>query len=111
MKQLIAFSIALSLILAASIAKAESPLSPEILPGVKIVDSDWVKANYQRMIVVDPRFKAEYAEEHIPEAISAVYMENSIKSTDFDSSKDTFDISKLPVDKNTPIILIGNDKH
>ena len=112
MKQLlIAFSIALSLVLAFSITKAESPLSPENLTSVKMVDSEWVKANYQKMIVVDPRFKAEYAEEHIPGAIPAVYMENSKKSVDFDSSKDTFDMSKLPADKNTPIIVIGNDKH
>jgi rhodanese-related sulfurtransferase len=76
-----------------------------------MVDSKWVKGNYQKMTVVDPRFKAEYAEEHIPGAISAVYLENSKKSIDFDSSKDTFDMGKLPADKNTPIIVIGNDKH
>ena len=110
-KLLIAFFIALSMILAASIAKAESPLSPETLLGVTMVDGEWVKANYLKMKVVDPRFKAEYAEDHILGAISAVYLENSKKSTDFDSSKDTFDMSKLPADKNTPIILFGNDKY
>ena len=90
---------------------AGSPLSPEVLPGVKMVDSEWVKANYQKMTVIDPRFKAEYVEEHIPGAISAEYIENSKKSIDFDSSKDTMDMSKLSADKNTPIIVIGNDKH
>ncbi len=112
MKRLIiAFSIAVSLILAFSFAKAASPLSPEKLAGVKMVNSEWVKANYQKMTVIDPRFKAEYAEEHIPGAMSTVYIENSKKSVNYDSSKDTFDTSKLPADKNTPIIVIGNDKH
>ena len=95
----------------APVDRAGSPLSPEILTGVKMVDSEWVKANYKKMTVIDPRFKAEYAEEHIPGAISSVYIENSEKSVDFDWSEDTFDTSKLPADKNTPIILIGNDKH
>ena len=95
----------------APVDRAGSPLSPEILTGVKMVDSEWVKANYKKMTVIDPRFKAEYAEEHIPGAISSVYIENSEKSVDFDWSKDTFDMSKLPADKNTPIIVIGNDKH
>ena len=95
----------------APIVTEGSPLSPEILTGVKMVDSEWVKANYQKMTVVDPRFKAEYAEEHIPGAISAVYLENSDKSTDFDSLKDTFEMIKLPADKNTSIIVFGNDRY
>ncbi len=94
----------------APIIKARAPLSPETLPGTTVVDSEWVKANYQKIKVYDPRTKAEYAEDHIPGAIFAPYIERSKKSLDFDSSKDEFDISKFPTDKNTPIILYGNDQ-
>jgi rhodanese-related sulfurtransferase len=92
----------------APIVKAGAPLTPETLSDVTIVDGEWVLANYQKMKVYDYRIKAEYVEGHIPGAISSIYTEESKWATDFDPSKDKFDLSKFPADKNTPIIAYCN---
>lgn len=120
-KLLLAFSIALSMILSSSIvisqpiktqpAQTRPPLSPEAPSDITVVESEWVKTNYQKMSIHSVRNKAEYAEEHIPGTIWSIYTEESKWSTDFDPSKDKFDMSKLPADKNTPIIVYGNDEY
>ena len=114
-KFLLTFFISLSIILASSIVIAQPPtrppLSPETPSNLTVVDSQWVKENYQKMEVHSVRNKAEYAEGHIPGTILSIYIEESKWATDFDSSKDEFDMSKFPADKNTPIILYGNDEY
>jgi formylglycine-generating enzyme required for sulfatase activity len=87
---------------------ATNPLTPESLQGATVVDDKFIKANYQKMKVYDTRRKAEYLELHISGALSAPYKEKSSNSVDFDSSKDKFDVSKYPQDKDEPIILYCN---
>lgn len=98
-------------VVAAEHSRTRPPLSPETLPGGTVVDSKWVKENYLNVNVHSVRNRAEYVEEHIPGALSSIYTEASRWSVDFDPSKDQFDMSKFPADKNTPVLIYGNDEY
>jgi rsbT co-antagonist protein RsbR len=58
--------------------------------------------------VVDTRVAAEYAEAHIKGAISVPYKEKSAKDAGFDATQDSFDLTKLPADKNAPVVFYCN---
>lgn len=106
------FSIALFsfLVLAlVSPAVAEKPLTPESLDGAKIVDSSEVESLMSKGAkLYDVRKKAEYAEAHIPGAVSLPYKEKSEKSADFDASADKFPVEELPSDKSIAVIFQCN---
>jgi len=87
---------------------AANPPTPETLQGVRVVDDEFVRANYQKMKVYDTRRKGEYMESHIAGAISAPYIEKSGNTVDFDSTVDGFDRSKYPSDRDEPVILYCN---
>lgn len=83
--------------------------SPEILPGASIPSAEQVKTLMsQGAKLFDVRPQAHYREAHIPGAINVHYQMNSPKEIEYDDSVDAFDISKLPKDKNAPIIFQCN---
>jgi len=92
-----------------AISAAMATEVPSTLSGVKIVTAE----ETQRMLdsgvpVIDTRVAAEYAEKTIKGAISVPYKEKSAKDPGFDASQDQFDLSKLPADKNAPMVLFCN---
>ena len=89
-------------------ATAANPLTPETLASAIVVDDEFVKANLKKMKVYDSRRKGEYLESHIAGAISMPYKEKSSNTVNFDASKDRFNISKYPADKDTPVIVYCN---
>ncbi len=98
-----------AMLLAASTTIAIAQDTPKSLEGVTIVDA----ARVQQMMrsgahVFDVRVAAEYAEAHIAGAKSLPYREKSAKSTSFDRTQDSFDLAKLPADKNAPIVFYCN---
>jgi len=102
MKNLIGLSAA---VLLAMTLPAFAADTPESLNGATVVNADKAKelmGSGARMI--DTRVAAEYAEAHIKGAINAPYKEKSAKAVDFDAALDSFDLSKLPADKNAAII-------
>jgi rhodanese-related sulfurtransferase len=99
----------LGVLLAATSVVAHAQQTPENLPGVKIVKADDVQGALKSGIpVIDTRVANEYAEEHIKGARSVPYKEKSAKAADFDASKDSFDLAKLPADKNAPVVFYCN---
>lgn len=83
--------------------------TPESLNGATVVNADKAKelmGGGAKMI--DTRVAAEYAEAHIAGAINVPYKEKSAKSADFDAGQDSFDLSKLPGDKNAAVISYCN---
>ena len=82
--------------------------APDSLSGATIVDANWVKTNFAKVKIYDSRKKGEYVEKHLPGAINAPYKEKSAKAVDFDASKDRWDISKYPADKNAKIVVYCN---
>jgi rhodanese-related sulfurtransferase len=83
--------------------------SPATLAGVKVVNAEEVKKMLDAGVpVIDTRVAAEYAEKTIKGAKSVPYKEKSAKEPGFDASQDQFDLSKLPADKNAPLVLFCN---
>lgn len=83
------------------------PSTPTDVKGMKLVSP----AEAKKLIdsgaqAVDVRKKLEFAEEHIPGAISVPYKEKSAKKPDFDSGKDKFKDKKVPKDK--PVVIYCN---
>lgn len=96
-----------ALLLASGMALAAE--TPPSLDGATVVDADKVKSLMASgATLLDTRVAGEYAEAHIVGAVSVPYKEKSAKSVDFDASKDKFDLSKLPADKNASIITQCN---
>lgn len=83
--------------------------SPEVLPGAGIVTAEQVKQFMaQKVPLFDVRSQAHYREAHIPGAVNVPYKMNSPKEVDYDDAVDSFDLGKLPQDKNAPMIFQCN---
>lgn len=83
--------------------------TPESISGATVVTADKAQALvHSGVLMVDARVANEYVEEHIKGAVSIPYKEKSAKSVDFDASQDSFDLSRLPADKNTAMIFYCN---
>lgn len=84
--------------------------TPEVPPpGVRIVTAQQVKQLVERGVALfDVRPQAHFRQAHIPGARNVTYHMNSPKEIDFDDSVDRFDLSRLPKDKNTPMIFQCN---
>lgn len=83
--------------------------TPTSLAGATLVNAEQAKAAMDKgALVFDVRTANEYAEGHIKGAKNIPYKEKSAKAADFDASQDSFDLSKLPSDKNTKMVLQCN---
>lgn len=83
--------------------------TPETLPGVTIATAEQVKKLMgQGAPLIDVRPLAHRRTGYIPGSISVPYEMNSPKEVDYDDSVDRFDLSKLPADKNAPVIFQCN---
>jgi rhodanese-related sulfurtransferase len=98
------------LALTASASFVGAQETPKTLDGVVIVDAARVRQMMTRTgtSVYDVRVAAEYAEAHIVGAKSLPYREKSTKSVGFDKTQDSFDLAKLPSDKNASIVFYCN---
>jgi rhodanese-related sulfurtransferase len=83
--------------------------TPRLLPGAKVVDAAAVAqlmnsgAQY-----IDVRTEAEFRNGRVPGARLVPYVEKSAKDTDYDAKLDSFDLSKLPADRNAALIFACN---
>ena len=83
--------------------------TPKLLPGATVITAQQAKEMMDKGVrLYDTRVDYEYKESHIKGAISLPYKEKSAKEVDFDQKQDAWDVSKLPQDKDTPIILSCN---
>lgn len=83
--------------------------TPDSLKGTQLVDAAKAKSLIDGgAVAIDARVANEFAEAHIKGAHNVPYKEKSAKSADFDASKDSFDLSKLPADKNVSLVVYCN---
>lgn len=83
--------------------------TPKVLPGATVIDAAQAKTMMEKGVpLFDVRVAYEYQEGHIKGAVSVPYKENSAKEVGFDPSLDSFDLSRLPKDKQAPIIFACN---
>jgi len=99
----------LALTLFTSISLAATVETPTSLKGAELVDATKAKSLMDSGVkIIDTRVAIEFAEAHIKGAINVPYKEKSAKAIDFDASQDSFDVAKLPADKNAAIIMQCN---
>lgn len=91
-------------------ANENKPETPKALDGVKVVSVEDVKALIagNEAKFYDFRSAINFGKGHLPGAVALPYKENSEFKADFDASKDVFDMSKLPSDKNTPVVFYSD---
>jgi rhodanese-related sulfurtransferase len=83
--------------------------TPASLDGAVVVDAAKAKSLMDGGAkMIDTRVANEYAEAHIKGALSVPYKEKSAKDVNFDASQDSFDLGKLPGDKNAAIVMYCN---
>jgi rhodanese-related sulfurtransferase len=83
--------------------------TPAKLDGTTLVTAEQVKDLMAKGTpVIDARVANEYAEAHIKGALNVPYKEKSTKDVKFDASQDSFDLDKLPKDKNAGIVFYCN---
>lgn len=83
--------------------------TPLTLDGAQVVDAKQVlDLRTNGVPIIDARIAPEYAEAHIPKAISVPYGEKSEKSANFNPEVDHFDLSKLPPNKNSGVVFYCN---
>ena len=83
--------------------------NPDKLAGATIVTADKAKELAGKgVVVIDVRSANEFAEGHIKGAKNVALKEKSEKKPDFDATLDSFDLAKLPGDKNAEMIFYCN---
>jgi rhodanese-related sulfurtransferase len=92
-----------------AVAEEAKPDTPKTLEGVKVISAIEARAlSDKRASFFDMRSAINFGKGHIPGATAVPYKEVSEFKVGFDSSKDSFDIKKLPSDKNTIIIFYSD---
>lgn len=101
---------ACTLLLAASASiPAFAVDTPMSLANVTLVSAEQARKMMETGVpLIDTRVANEYVYEHVKGAKSVPYKEKSAKSAAFDPKEDSFDLSKLPADKNAPLIFYCN---
>jgi rhodanese-related sulfurtransferase len=80
--------------------------TPRALPGVTLVDAAQAADLLRRgAVYVDTRTDAEFKAGHVPGSRLVPYVEKSAKDADYDAALDQFDVSRLPADKQTPLVI------
>lgn len=83
--------------------------TPRQLPGATVVDSAAVaRLMAEGATYFDTRTEAEFKSSHVPGSLLVPYVEKSLKDTDYEAKLDSFDTSKLPADKASPLIFACN---
>lgn len=83
--------------------------TPETLPGATIATAEMVKKLMSEGVpLFDVRPVAHRRNGFIPGSVSVPYVLNSPKEVEYDDAVDRFDLTKLPQDKNAPMIFQCN---
>ena len=83
--------------------------TPRTLPGATMVTAPEVADLLKKgATLYDTRSAEEYNTRHIQGAKLLPYGEKSRKEVGFDDKSDTFDVAKLPADKNAPVVFACN---
>lgn len=83
--------------------------TPRTLPGATMVTAPEVADLLKKgATLYDTRSAEEYNTRHIQGAKLLPYGEKSRKEVGFDAQADSFDVTKLPADKNAPVVFACN---
>ncbi len=105
------FAFAFILAFLASPAMAqEKPDTPSTVKGAKVISVEEGKALLDKKAAAffDTRNALNFGKGHIPGAQIVAYKEKSAFAADFDVTQDSFELAKLPSDKNAKIVIYSD---
>lgn len=80
--------------------------TPKELTGARVIEAKQARELIGKgVLLIDARLEVDYLDGHIKGAQWIPYQEISAKEVGFDPVEDRFDLSKLPQDKNAPLML------
>lgn len=91
-----------------SVLAADPPPTPTKVSGFEIVTADQAKGLVGKAQFFDMRSAVNYGKGHIKGAKAMPYDGKSENAENFDASLDKFDVTRLPSDKNTPIVFYSD---
>jgi rhodanese-related sulfurtransferase len=88
----------------------DKPDTPTTLKGGTVIDLPALRSllSSGKAVLVDTRSPLNFGKGHVPGALSVGYKELSAYSETFDASVDSFDIQRLPQDKDTPLVFYSD---
>ena len=103
----LAFALTLTLTIAPAIAEEIKPLTPTSVKGARIITVEEAKGLLDKKAAsfFDTRSPLNFGKSHLPGATLIAYKEKSDFTPDFDAKLDSFDIARLPADKNAKIVI------
>lgn len=106
----VVLAVALAFALGSNPALADKPETPIKLNGGKLITA----AEARQLVATksaqffDTRSAVNFGKGRVPGAATASYKEKSEPTPEFDASKDEFDLSKLPADKNARVVFYSD---
>jgi rhodanese-related sulfurtransferase len=110
-RHLITHTLAALLMTSSGLALAlDKPDTPLTLKGGTVVELPALRALIAsgKAVLVDTRSPLNYGKGHVPGALSIGYKEISAFSENFDPRVDSFDMQRLPQDKDTPLVFYSD---
>lgn len=100
-------TLTLTLAIAPAIADEIRPETPTSIKGARIVTVDEAKdlLDMKAASFFDTRSPLNFGKGHVPGATLIAYKEKSQYAADFDAKQDSFDLGRLPADKNARIVI------
>ena len=106
-KSIASLAAVLTLVVAPALADEIKPETPTSVKGARIITVDEAKGLLDKKAAsfFDTRSPLNFGKGHVPGAILIAYKEKSEYVQDFDARQDSFDIARLPADKNAMIVI------
>lgn len=109
-RQFAHLSLAVAALLAAPASWASKPETPTTLAGGKVITVEEAKKllDGKAAVFIDTRSVVNFGKGRVPGAVTAAYKEKSEPVVDFDTTADSFELDKLPKDKNAPVVFYSD---
>ena len=106
-KSIAGLAFVLTLVVAPALADEIKPATPTSVKGARIISVEEAKGLLDKNAAsfFDTRSPLNFGKGHLPGAILLAYKEKSQYAPDFDAKQDSFDIGRLPADKNARIVI------
>ncbi|MBL8373176.1 rhodanese-like domain-containing protein [Accumulibacter sp.] len=106
-KSIAGLATVLALALAPALADEIKPLTPTSVKGARTITVEEAKGLLDKKAAsfFDTRSPLNFGKGHLPGATLIAYKEKSEFALDFDARQDSFDIARLPADKNATIVI------
>ncbi|MCP5249142.1 MAG: rhodanese-like domain-containing protein [Candidatus Accumulibacter sp.] len=99
-----------ALTIAPAFAAGDKPDTPTSVKGATVITVDDARALLEKKAATffDMRNPLNFGRGHLPGATLLAYKEKSEYQPDFDASLDSFDLARLPADRNATIVLYSD---